>query len=91
MRWDELRALYREIQRCKRLDTAIQIAIGLFSGLAIALTAFGGDLQAWGYIIGLAAQPFWHIATWRARQWGMFAVACWYTAAWAVGVFKHFT
>ncbi|MBU1040170.1 MAG: hypothetical protein KKF77_03600 [Proteobacteria bacterium] len=44
-----------------------------------------------GFIVALAAQPFWICATWRARprQWGMFAMACWYTLVWGYGAWTQ--
>ena len=67
----------------RRLDRALQAMI-------LALTLPGlylvGDLDPaarwWGYVISLAAQPFWLAATWRARQPAMFVVAIFFSALW---------
>ena len=45
--------------------------------------------RRWACIIGLAAQPFWMIATWQAGQWGIFALAFVYAGGWARGI-KHY-
>lgn len=42
--------------------------------------------RAWAPILGLAAQPFWIYATWRAEQWGILLLALVYTAAWLRGI-----
>ena len=34
-------------------------------------------------------QPFWFYATWKAGQWGIFALCTLYTYAWARGVWTH--
>jgi predicted MFS family arabinose efflux permease len=43
----------------------------------------------WGFALGLAAQPLWLASTWRARQWGMFANAVFYTGALVAGLLNH--
>ncbi|MBU1001896.1 MAG: hypothetical protein KKE73_05190 [Proteobacteria bacterium] len=62
-----------------------QIILAVLSGSGIFLIA-QGSLFA-GCILGLAAQPFWIRETYRARQWGMFALSLWYTFAWSNGLF----
>lgn len=42
--------------------------------------------RRWACIAGLAAQPFWLYATWRAGQWGIFAISFVYVWAWARGL-----
>lgn len=41
--------------------------------------------RRWSCILGLLAQPAWFYAAWKAEQWGIFALAFVYTAAWARG------
>jgi hypothetical protein len=43
------------------------------------------DMQRWACVLGLLAQPAWFYATWKAEQWGIFALAFVYTAAWLRG------
>lgn len=76
----------------RRLDRLLQVAIALVSLAAIALVALPAThpLARWGFVLGLASQPFWLAATFRARQWGMFAVAFFYCGAWAGGVLARF-
>lgn len=42
--------------------------------------------RRWAPIIGLAAQPFWMVATWQAAQWGIFALSIVYAIGWARGI-----
>lgn len=63
----------------------LQILLAVLSGSAIFFIAQGSLLL--GCALGLAAQPFWIRETYRARQWGMFALSLWYTLAWGNGLF----
>jgi hypothetical protein len=47
------------------------------------------DRRKWACIIGITAQPFWLYATWKAEQWGIFALTFVYAAAWIRGIW-HF-
>lgn len=46
------------------------------------------NARRWGFVIGFVSQPFWLYAAWRADQWGILALSCWYVYAWADGFFK---
>jgi hypothetical protein len=56
-----------------------QIVIAVSGGLAIAMAYMDGLWQAASPLVGLAGQPFWLLATWQKKQWGMFALSLWYT------------
>ena len=86
----ESSALAGDVTRGQRLDHALQAAILLLSAAAIWLVAQPQPLQAWGFVLGLASQPAWFLATWRKRQWGMFALSFFYTGAWVQGIVNHF-
>jgi len=45
--------------------------------------------RKWAGIVGLCGQPFWFIATWKAEQWGIFALCFFYAFAWAKGVYIY--
>jgi hypothetical protein len=45
--------------------------------------------RRWACIVGLCAQPFWMYATWKAGQWGIFALSFVYTIGWARGIKTH--
>ncbi len=40
-------------------------------------------------LFGLAAQPFWFYATWKAQQYGIMALTLVYTMGWARGFWSH--
>lgn len=66
-----------------------QVLIALLGGAAILLTACDGPLRAWGFLLGLCSQPLWLVATWQARQWGMFFLSLWYCLGWGLGVWRY--
>lgn len=45
--------------------------------------------RRWACIIGIAAQPFWLYATWKAEQWGIFLLTFVYAVGWARGIWTH--
>lgn len=68
-----------------------QAAIFILSAIAIALVDLGHTQQMrfWGNAVGLAAQPFWLLSTWRHRQWGMLALSVFYVGVWTTGVARY--
>ncbi len=64
----------------------IQVFIFLFSSTAIWLVGRKEHWMRWGYIAGLCSQPFWFYSSWHNEQWGIFALAIWYTLAWLQGI-----
>jgi hypothetical protein len=65
----------------------IQATILVLSGLAIWLVGHrSASVRRWGYVAGLAGQPFWLWTTWNAGQWGLLVLSIWYTWAWTRGV-----
>ena len=74
------------------MSSALQLVIGVLGLAAAWLLGLppGHAWAKWGFVAGLVAQPFWFLATWRARQWGMFACALFYTGAWVQGIVNHF-
>lgn len=69
-----------------------QSAIFIFGALGIALLGLpdGHRWRRWGYVSGLAGQPFWFAEAWASQQWGIFALCCVYLAAWLLGFYNHF-
>jgi hypothetical protein len=45
--------------------------------------------RRWACIFGMAGQPFWFYAAWKASQWGIFAATFVYTWSWWRGVRLH--
>jgi len=69
--------------------TAPQILILIFSCLSIFLFGSKGRFR-YGFILGLAGQPFWIYETLKAEQWGMFLVSLWFTANHLRGIRNNF-
>ena len=50
-----------------------QLAIAIFGVTAIFLSQQkNSELQRYGCIFGLAAQPFWFYTSYQSQQWGFF-------------------
>ena len=49
-----------------------------------------GSGSRWGFVIGLAMQPFWFYTSFRHRQWGIFLASIFYAFGWALGVYRNF-
>lgn len=67
-----------------------QISIGLLGVVAAFLSQ--DELAArrrYACLFGLAAQPFWFYATWKAQQYGIFALSFFYAASWLRGFINH--
>lgn len=66
-----------------------QAAILILSAAAMWLVSGRSRHARLGWALGLASQPFWLYATFEAGQWGMFALAVFYSFAWANGLWNH--
>lgn len=67
-----------------------QIAIMLTGVTAIWLTQSKSDqVRRYACLFGLVGQPFWFWSAIEADQWGIVAMCCLYTLAWAKGVRTH--
>lgn len=69
-------------------DMLLQAAIFVTTVIAMALLTEPGYIKL-GCIVGLCSQPLWFVATWRARQVGMFLVACVQTGFWIRGIVAY--
>ena len=67
-------------------DIICQICITLFGCSAAWLVGRKEDWRKWGFVLGLASQPFWMWTAIAHEQWGILALSVWYTYAWAQGV-----
>lgn len=68
----------------------LQILLFLFSASAIWLLSSDQPWSdRWGFLVGLAGQPFWIAETYAAEQYAMLTLSLFYTLAWAKGVRKH--
>lgn len=69
------------------LDTIAQIGIAIFGVTAIILVA---KKNKWGFVFGLASQPFWLVTSFLNKQWGVFFLSIIYVFSWALGVYEWF-
>lgn len=69
------------------IDQLFILVLGV-AGVALAV-APSRQLQAYGVLVVLAAQPFWFYATWQAQQLGAFASCFFITAAWCRGLHTY--
>ena len=69
------------------LDTIAQIGITILGVSAIILVA---KKNKWGFVLGLASQPFWIITSYINKQWGVLLLSVVYVGSWAYGVYEWF-
>lgn len=67
-----------------------QVFIAVFGVGAIWLVGCTTPkVRRWGYVLGLAAQPFWFWTTVAHKQYGITALCLFYGVSWARGLYKH--
>lgn len=67
----------------------MQVAIAVLGGLAIFLTQQKYEgLKKYACIFGLLSQPLFILSTFEHAQWGMFALALFYTWSWTLGFYN---
>ncbi|MFA9285738.1 hypothetical protein ACCQ08_13200 [Comamonas sp. SY3] len=67
-----------------------QVAIAVLGAAAAWLSqARSESFRRWACIFGMLGQPFWFYASWKAEQWGIFAVSVLYALAWMKGLWVH--
>lgn len=68
----------------------LQILIAVLGGMAIFLTQQKYEaLKRFACIFGLASQPLFIWTTYQHGQWGMFALALFYTWSWVLGLYYN--
>ena len=77
-----IRALQKEI-----MDFA-QVGIVVFGCSAIWILGRREPWRRWGYILGLASQPFWFYEAIGRRRWGILIISLIYTVSWAQGIYN---
>ena len=68
-------------------DFISQIAIFILGTGSIILIA---KKNKYGFVMGLAAQPFWFITAYLNHQNGVLLVSFIYTASWCLGIYEWF-
>lgn len=71
------------------MDIVAQIGIILFGGGSVWLLGSKSRWQRWGYILGLLGQPFFFYTSLVHEQWGVFAMAVWYTISFGRGFYNY--
>ena len=69
------------------LDIIAQVGIAIFGITAIILVA---KKNKWGFVCGLASEPFWLITAILHQQWAVFLLSIIYVFSWAFGVYNWF-
>jgi len=69
------------------LDSISQIGLSFFGIIAIILVA---RKNKWGFVFGLASQPFWLLTSYLNKQWGVFLLSIIYVFSWAYGLYEWF-
>jgi len=67
-----------------------QVMIGLTGAVAVLLSQQqNANLKRYACFFGIAGQPFWFYATYKAQQWGIFALSFLYAYAWFLGLYNN--
>ena len=64
-----------------------QIGMVAFGASAVVLVARKKRI---GFVIGLAGQPFFIIASLLSRQWGLLVMSLIFTGSWTYGIYESF-
>lgn len=69
-------------------DVIAQFGIAIFGVTAIILVA---RKNKWGFVLGLASEPFWILTAYENKQWGIQLLNVIYVFTWSYGVYKWFS
>ncbi|MCG3884151.1 hypothetical protein I3271_05575 [Photobacterium leiognathi] len=65
----------------------VQVAIAITSAIAIYLTNSKHDkFRKYAPIFGLLGEPFWIYTSYTNHQWGVMALALFYSYSWFIGL-----
>jgi hypothetical protein len=68
----------------------VQAAIAFTGFTAIWLTQSKREgVRRFACLFGLLGQPFWFASAIAAEQWGIVVLCCFYTVAWARGIWNN--
>jgi hypothetical protein len=68
----------------------VQIMIFILGVPALWLLGRPEKWSRWGFVCGLAAQPFWYITVIQNQQWGVLILNIFYTYSWCQGIYYKF-
>ena len=69
------------------LGNLSQIWIALFGASAMWFISRPEPWAAWGFLLGLIAQPAWFYTTIKHKQWGITVLSIFYTYSWVQGIY----
>lgn len=69
------------------VDGVSQVGLTILSVAAIILVA---RKNKWGFVVGLASEPFWFATSYINKQWGVFLLSIVYSGTWAYGIYQWF-
>lgn len=69
------------------LDVIAEVGITVFGLAAIILVSVK---SRWGFVCGLASQPFWFVMLYTDEKWLVLGLSCVYTVSWIVGIYVWF-
>lgn len=69
------------------LDAIAQFGMSTLGAVAIILVS---RKNRWGFVFGLASQPFWFATAIINQQWGVFFLSIVYAASWIYGIYEWF-
>ncbi len=71
------------------LDQISQYVIMIFGPLAVWIVGWKNKYRRWGYIFGLASQPFWFYTLIVNEQYPIMVAGAVYTFGWCVGIWNY--
>lgn len=71
------------------LNIILQSFIFLLGASSIWFIAQKKPWSRWGYIFGLASQPFWLISSLENKQYGIAILSLVYGYSWSIGIYNY--
>ncbi len=69
------------------LDQISQIGIAI---LGLSATFLVARKNKWGFVLGLASEPFWILTAYYNHQWGIQLLNVVYVCTWSYGIYVWF-
>ena len=74
----------------KITNCACQASVIIFAIITLWLLAQNKHhVRKWGYVIGIATQPFWVVIYWLSEQWLLMSLVIVYGGLYLVGFYNH--
>ena len=70
------------------IDVVAQYTIMVLGPSAVFMVGMKNKWRRWGFVVGLACQPFWFITLINNHQWPVVISALVYTFSWACGFYN---